>query len=164
MSSDSDSWEMLVLTLTEGIETCALQGLRVEPPPRQSRCRVYIVFTDLKGSAAALEVAAELTANLEIDLAMVAVQTVPFVLPLSDPPVSLDFKMCQLRDLIKSTGLQVQATIYLCRDDTETLLRILPPAALVVMGMKKSRLPSRAKYLAGVLERHSHQVLRVTYY
>src|SRR5262245_47443789 len=163
MSSDSDSPDVLVLTLTEGIETYGPQTLRFEPATLESRCRVYVVFTDLKGSAAALKAAAELTANLEIDLAMVAMQTVPFALPLSDPPISLDFKLFQILDLIELTGLHVQATIYLCRDEAETLLRILPPTSLVVMGLKKSRLPSRVKHLAGVLERHSHQVLRVAY-
>src|SRR5215510_15000888 len=128
MSSDSDSPDMLVLTLTEGIETYGPQALGFAPASLESRGRVYVVFTDLKGSAAALKAAAELTANLEIDLAMVALQTVPFALPLSDPPISLDFKVSQMRDLIESTGLHVWATIYFCRDEAETLLRILPPA------------------------------------
>jgi hypothetical protein len=154
---------LVVLKLINEPEACALQVLPFEPPPLASGCRVYVVFTDLKGSTAALEAGGRLTASLGIDLAMVVIQTVPFVLPLSDPPVSLEFKTRQISDLIRSTGLDVQATIYLCRYDAEVLFRILPPGSLVLFGLKKSRFPSRAKRLASLLERRGLHVLRVGY-
>ena len=154
---------MLVLKLFNKRDACALQALPSEAPPLESRCRVYVVFTDVKGSTAALEAGGQLTANLEIDLAMLVMQTVPFVLPLSDPPVSLAFKTRQICDLISSTGLDVQARIYLCRDEAEALLRILPRSSLVLFGLKKSRLPSRTKHLASLLEKRGHHVLRVSY-
>jgi hypothetical protein len=162
MFSHSNSAELSVLKLINEGEGRALKGLPYQPPT-ESKGGLYVVFSDVRGSTAALEAGGKLTANLGMDLAMVVIQTVPFMLPLSDPPVSLAFRTRQIHDLISSTGLKVHARIYLCRDEAEALLRILPPGSLVLFGLKKSRLPSRARHLARLLEKRGHHVLRVTY-
>ena len=84
---------------------------------------------------------------------------VSYALPLTKPPVSVEFLESQMRDLAGKTGMEVEAHVCLCRDKKSALGNLLPPKSLVVVGGKKRWWPTSGQRLAQSLEKDGHQVI-----
>ena len=129
----------------------------------ESRSRIYVVFTDRRGTAAALTSAAALAAQLNFRLDVVVSQVVPYPLPAANPPVPVTFTVDQIRELAHSTSAEPDIHVYLCRERLPTLLEVLPPHSVVAIGMKRTWLPTKVKRLARALEREGHVVIVAPY-
>ena len=102
--------------------------------------RIYVIFTDVEGTRAALTAAAGLAQGLGLPLELLAARVVPYPLPLNEPPVSVEFMEGAMSRLVGDLDAEVSVNILLCRDPDQTLRQALGPDALVVIGGGKPKL------------------------
>jgi hypothetical protein len=124
-----------------------------------SKLDISVVFTSVDATLAALKEAGNLAANLGARITLIVPHIVPYPLPLSRPPVLIDFNERRLRVLAGECRVETRISIYLCRDPLETLQAVLRPHSLVIVGSRKSWWPTAEKRLARKLRRFGRQVL-----
>ncbi len=116
---------------------------KVLPPDGQQaasddqRLAISVVFTSPEGALVALQRAAVFAARLSARITLVVPQIVPFPLPLSSPPVLLDFQEARLREIASECPVETVVRIYLCRDRWDVLGAVLLPHSLVVVGTRR---------------------------
>lgn len=120
---------------------------------------VFVIFTDARGTLAALQRAEGLAQKLGAHLRLLMPYEVPYALPLTKPPVPVEFLEGQIRDLAAKTRLEVAAHICLCRYKRRALERLLRPHSLIVVGGKKAWGLTSARKLARTLEKDGHDVI-----
>jgi len=120
---------------------------------------VFVIFLDASGAEAALQTADSLAQKLGARLRAVWPYEVPYSLPLTKPPIPVEFLEGQVRDAAAKTHLEVAAQIYLCRDRKTTLGLLLPPNSLIVMGGKRRWWPTPEQKISKALQDLGHQVL-----
>lgn len=122
---------------------------------------VFVLFTSISGTLNALKKASQLAKPLQSGIEILAVQSVPFALPLEDPSVPLEFLIRRLKEVTAQFPAQIKISAYLCRDRLEALKRILNRNCPVVMGVRKRWLPTRDERVAGKLRRDGYNVILV---
>jgi hypothetical protein len=126
---------------------------------------VVVMFTDVPSTLKALKTAAELARNLSGRIRLVVPSVVPYPLPLESPQVSKAFNQRRFQTLAAqgsaAARIDTRVELYLCRDRDTALCQALPPEALVVIGARRSWLPTREKALAAKLRRKGHHVILV---
>ena len=90
---------------------------------------------------------------------LVAPQVVPYPLPLTSPPVLLDWNERRLRVIANQSAVETIVRIYLCRDCWQALAQVLRPHSLVVVGGRERWWPTREGRLARRLRRAGHEVI-----
>jgi hypothetical protein len=133
------------------------------PPVEETRHRldVFVVFTSVDLTLQALKQAGALAERLESRITLVVPQVVPFPLPLTSPPVLLDFSERRFSVLASQSPVETIVCIFLCRDRWEALQLALKPRSLVVIGARKGWWPRPEKRLARQLRRAGHEVVLV---
>jgi hypothetical protein len=131
----------------------------LETEPKDHGLNVVVVCSSMQETGAALRKAGTLARELGAQITLLVPQTVPYPLPLTSPPVLLDFAERRLRDLAGESPVAVVIRIYLCRDRFEALDMVLKPRSLVVLGGRKRWWPSAEKALARRLRRKGHEVI-----
>jgi hypothetical protein len=124
-----------------------------------SKLDISVVFTSVDATLAALKEAGNLAASLGARITLIVPQIVPYPLPLSSPPVLINFNERRLRVIASNCRVETRVSIYLCRDPLETLQAVLKPHSLVIVGSRKSWWPTSEKRLAQKLRRFGRQVL-----
>jgi hypothetical protein len=114
---------------------------------------VVVIFTSPQRTLKALEKAGPVAKYLQAGIELLAIQTVPFALPLDRPPVSTEFFAKRLEALVDRLPENIQIAVYVCRDPIETLKRVLNRNSPVVMGVGKRWRLSRDHRLARELGR-----------
>src|SRR5262245_29709242 len=89
------------------------------------RLHISVVFTSIEPTLAALKRAGELASSLGARIALLATQIVPYPLPLTSPPVLLDWNERRFRVIAGESPVETVVRLYLCRDACETLKRVL---------------------------------------
>jgi hypothetical protein len=126
-------------------------GLGLELP-------VFVIFTSINQTLQALEKACQLAQPRRSGIEIMAVQPVPFALPLDDPSVPFNFLIRRLKDHASQFPVQIKISGYLCRNLFETLTRVLNRDCPVVMGVKKRWWPTRDERVARKLQRAGYDV------
>ena len=136
-------------------------GSPVHPPEgsADSQMEVSVVFTSVKATLAALRTAGSAGQPFASRINLVVPQIVPYPLPLTSPPVLLDFSERQFRVLAGQSPVETVVRIYLCRDRLEALLLMLKPRSLVVIGGRRRWWPTAETRLARQLRRAGHEVV-----
>jgi hypothetical protein len=132
------------------------------PPAKQeseSRLTVSVIFTSVPSTLIALKKAGALANRLNGRIALVVPQVVPFPLPLTSPPVLLDWNEKHFRVIASASPVETTVQIYLCRDPLETSIAVLSPHSLVVVGGRKRWWPTPEKRLARRLRGAGHEVI-----
>ncbi len=134
------------------------------PAPRSteetdSKLDISVVFTSVDATLAALKEAGDLASSLGGRITLIVPQIVPYPLPLASPPASVDFNERRLRVIADTCRVETRVSIYLCRDAVETLMSVLRPHSLVVVGSRKRWWPTAEKRLAAKLRRAGHKVV-----
>ena len=122
---------------------------------------VNVIFTERKATVAALQAAESFASGLGGYIRVLASIVVPLRLPLDRPPVSVCFFEQLLAHLVGQPGTDAferTAHLYICRDWTGTLLQVLKPNSLVVIGGRKHWWPTAASRMAGALRARGHRV------
>ena len=124
-----------------------------------SQLNISVVFTSVQATLSALREAGRLMSNLGGYITLIVPQVVPYPLPLTSPPVLVDFNERRLRVIASKCRVETRVSIYLCRNPLETLQSVLKPHSLVVLGSRKRWWPTAEKRLAKKLRRFGHQVV-----
>jgi hypothetical protein len=124
-----------------------------------SKLDISVVFTSVDATLLALKEAGNLVASLGGRITLIVPQVVPYPLPLTSPPVLVDFNERRLRVIASQSLVETRVSIYLCRDPLETLQSILKPHSLVVIGSRKKWWPTAETRLAKKLRHLGHQVV-----
>jgi len=126
-----------------------------------SGLEVNVIFTTDEGTLAALKTANSLARRLGTRIRLLAPQPVPWVLPLTHPPVSIEFLKRRLLNMARQCedAIEVHAELLLCRDRTQCLSQALRHNSLVVVGGKKHWWATREARLAQVLSSKGHHVI-----
>ncbi len=126
-----------------------------------SKLNISVVFTSVEATLGALKEAGSLASCLGGHITLIVPQVVPYPLPLTSPPVLVDFNERRLRVLASGCRVETRVSIYLCRDAFETLTSVLKPHSLVVVGRRKTwwPWPSAEKRLASQLRHAGHEVV-----
>ncbi len=129
--------------------------------PSERRLEVVVVYTSVQMTLRALRTAAELATRLDASITLLVPQQVPYPLPLTSPPVLLDFSERRFRTLASLSPVETRVKLYLCRDTGDALARTLPPRSIVLLGAARTWWPAREKRLARRLRRSGHEVIVV---
>jgi hypothetical protein len=121
--------------------------------------RVVVVFTSVEATIVALRKASALANRLNARITMLVPQVVPFPLPLTSPPVLLDFSEKRFRVIAGESSVDTVVQIFLCRDKWDGLTMALRKHSLVVLGGRKRWWPTAEKRLARRLRRAGHEVI-----
>ena len=97
--------------------------------------------------------------DLDVHVALVDIQVVPFPCPLDQPPVNKQFSERRLHELFKESGLPGKACMLYTRDWLEGFRRVLEPGSLVILASKMRWWPTRQERLARTLTKAGHQVM-----
>jgi hypothetical protein len=124
-----------------------------------SKLDISVVFTAVDATLAALKEAGNLAGSLGARITLIVPQIVPYPLPLTSPPVLVDFNERRLRVIASNCRVETRVSIYLCRNSLETLQSVLKPHSLVVVGSRKRWWPTADKRLARKLRRLGHRVI-----
>jgi hypothetical protein len=120
-----------------------------------------VIFTNVDSTLAALRHAAELARHLHAQIRVLIMQEVPYSLPLDRPQIPPDFRIRQLMTRSGGAFIATRIDILLCRDRCKSLLKILPPESLVLIGVDHGHWFIRGKRWAKLLEEAGHQVMLV---
>lgn len=127
---------------------------------------VNVIFTEPPATAAALRAAESFARGLGACVRLRAAIIVPWQLPLDQPPVSVSFFEQILRDLVDQQNPDApEQTIhlYICRDWVETLLEVLRPNSVVVIGCRKCWWPTGESRMVRALRAKGHRVVLVDF-
>ncbi len=127
----------------------------VNPKVRPS---VYVIFTSIDWTLKALEKAGELAKPLDANIVVVALQVVPFPLPLDRPPIPTEFIVKNFEEKANEFPEKTRVIAYSCRNPIEALKRILHRNSPVVIGVRKRWWPMHEKRLAQKLLAAGYQI------
>jgi hypothetical protein len=129
------------------------------PMDTDPRLEIFVVFTTLELTAAALKRASALACNLGARIVVLAARIVPYPLALTTPPVQPSFDERRLRGIAAGCPVETAVVLCLCRDLWQSLSLALTPNALVVLGVRKRWWPTRETRLARKLRRAGYEVI-----
>ena len=119
---------------------------------------VVIPFTTPDLTRAAMRHAGACS-DLDVHVAFIDVQVVPFPRPIDEPPISNEYSQRRLKELFNESGLPGRAAVLYTRDWLEGFRRVLEPDSLVVIATSRCSWPTREKKLARALSKAGHQVM-----
>jgi hypothetical protein len=122
---------------------------------------IAVVFTSVEPTLRALKRAGALAHRLNSRVTLVVPQIVPYPLPLTSPPVLLDFNERRFFVVASESHIETTVRIYLCRDRWDALELVLQSHSLVVIGRRKRWWPTAEAWLARGLRRAGHEVIVV---
>jgi hypothetical protein len=127
----------------------------------EAKLEISVVFTSAERTSAALQEAGRLAQELNAHISLIVPQTVPFPLPLINPPVLLDFSRSRLGELAGESRVETSVRLYLCREREHALRMALAPGSLVVIGTRGRWWRGGDRRLAAHLRRAGHRVVIV---
>ena len=136
-------------------------AMRLQPIRLGLESPVFVVFTSIDRTLRALEKASQLAKALGSEIEILAVQTVPFTLPLDNPSVPFEFLIRRLKGMVAQFPMRIKISAYICRDRLEALKRVLNYPCPVVMGIRKRWWPTRDERVARKLRRAGYNVILV---
>jgi len=150
-------------TTTGSEKLISIRVTDAEPPSisPDSELSVFVVFTSINWTLKALERAREIARPFGANIAVIAIQVVPYPLPLDRPPVSVDFVAKRFEERASELSERTKVSAYLCRDPLLALKRILNPNCPVVMGIRKRWWPTADERLARKLRRAGYDIILV---
>ena len=123
---------------------------------------IAVVFTSVESTLAALRRAGALAQHLAAKITLLVPQIVPYPLPLSSPPVLIDWNERRFRVIAGMSPVDTTVRLYLCRDRDELLKNVLGRRSLVVLGGPRRWWRFTAeKRLARNLRRSGHEVVLI---
>jgi hypothetical protein len=122
---------------------------------------VYIVFTTVDETFAAVRVAAGIGKAMDVPLTLIHFRAVPYPLSVDAPagfsPVETDTFVSRLR----AEGIDVRVRVYLCRNDQHAIPFALKPRCLIAVGGRRSWWPTLSERWRRRLEAAGHFVVFV---
>jgi hypothetical protein len=131
--------------------------------PREGHAKapltISVVFTTVEATLAALRKAGTLAGRLRARITLLVPQIVPYPLPLTSPPILLDFNERRFRLIAEQAPVETTVRLYLCRDRRDMLEGALQPHSVVVLAGQKHWWPTAESRLARALRNAGHEVV-----
>jgi hypothetical protein len=122
---------------------------------------IYVVYTSIDDTLAALRVAGGFAKRLGVPLTLIHFRTVPYALSVDEPagmsPVETDAFVTRLR----TEGLDTRVRVYLCRDRRRAIPLAFRPHSLIVVAGQRSWWPIESERWRRTLEAAGHFVVFV---
>jgi len=125
----------------------------------EGKLEIAVLFTSARATLSAIGAAATLMKGLDGRLSLVAAQTVPYPLPLELPPVSLTFNRQRLLEVAAHSPVEMSVHLCVCRCRSATLLSLLRPGSMLLIGGRKTWRPTWERKLAKELRRDGLDVV-----
>jgi hypothetical protein len=122
---------------------------------------VYIVFTTIDETLAAVRVAAELGKTMGVPLSLIHFRAVPYPLSVEAPAGLSPVETEAFMDRLRAEGIDVQVRVYLCRNERRVIPFAFKPHCLIVIGGRRNWWPTAADRWRQRLEVAGHFVLLV---
>jgi hypothetical protein len=129
-----------------------------EGPGSSRELSVCVPYTTSDLTRAALAAVGALTRNLGSHVSLVAVQVVPFPLPLNRPAIAPRLFEQELNAVARDIDVPVDAHVVIARDREMAFDRAIAPGSLVVLATRKRWWPTPQRRLARLLARGGHSV------
>ena len=139
------------------LDELALRGV-AESSARAGEFRVFVAHTSRDLTKASLSAITALTRHLSARVTLLAVQIVPFPLPLDRPDVAPQFVERELAALAREVEVPVDVQVVIARDLDTGLHLGLTTSSLVVVAARKRWWPNAEVRLARSLARAGHSV------
>jgi hypothetical protein len=127
----SEVIRLLTATRAPGADRAA----RGVPPIRTDA--VYVVYTSIEDTLAAVRVANRLAVAMAAPLTLVHFRTLSYLMPVDAPagvsPVETDAFVARLRE----EGIDVRVRVYMCREERRTIPIVFKPRSLVVIAGRR---------------------------
>jgi hypothetical protein len=123
------------------------------------RLDISVVFTSYESTLDALKAAGKLAKHLGGQITLVVPEAVPIRLPITRPPVLLDWNENRLRAMASQCEIDTTVRLILCRDSWKALAAVLKPHSLVMIGGRHGWWPTGAFRLARKLRKAGHEVI-----
>jgi hypothetical protein len=121
--------------------------------------QVIVLFTDLPHTLKALRAGSSLASDLHATLEIIAVRALPYPTPLTSYGQAAFLQ--HLRQGLAGTKPEISIKVYFCRDSVQTLFRILPPHAIVVIAWPRAWWSSARGRWRTLLQSAGHHVVCV---
>jgi len=128
---------------------------------RDALPEIAVLFTSMHATPAALRKARVLAKRLDVRITLLVTQIVPYPLPLSEPPVLLEFIEKRFITLATDTHVKAAVRIFLCRDRFDAVTEVLKPQSFVVIGGRRRWWLTADMRLARRLRRAGYEVVFV---
>jgi hypothetical protein len=132
----------------------------VEDSPSRA-ADVYVVFTSVDETLAAVQVASRLAKALTTRLTVIHFQAVPYPLATDAPSDHSPAEMDAFVDALRGLGIGVRVRVYLCRDPRREIASAFKSHSLIVIGGHRSWWPTRSERWRRALEAAGHLVVFV---
>ncbi len=149
----------MALVLNKTIQPAISRPGIPAPSSAETKLNVEVIYTSVRATLAALRKAGELANRLGARIMLRVPQVVPYHLPLESPPILLDWNERRFQVIAEESPVETTVQLYLCRDRVATLLKVLQPNSLVVLGGQKRWWPTFEKRLAHKLRNAGHEVI-----
>ena len=123
--------------------------------------RVFVVFTTLADTMAAVDVADGLARSRGVPVTVVHFRTVSHALPVDRPDGISPLESEDFHGELCAHGRFVDARIILCRDERTAIAQAFTPHSLIVVGGRRRWWPTRAEKWCRMLEDAGHYVVFV---
>jgi hypothetical protein len=135
--------------------------LREHRDPAVRTDAVYVVYTSIDGTLAAVRVAGDFARALGVPVTLIHFRSVPYALSVDQPngvsPVETDGFVT----LLRAEGLDTRVRVYLCRDPRRALPLAFRAHSLIVVAGRRSWWPTESERWRRTLEAAGHFVLFV---
>jgi hypothetical protein len=154
--------EKHMTNVTELINTrCIYNEIQQHESHPEKHQPIYVVFTSPEGTRKAVEKAGKFMDFSKHAIEVLGVKTVPYALPLDEPPVPLEVFAGNLKEIAREFPPIKKVSAYLCRDELETFKQVLKPSCPVVMGVRKTLWPDHNRHLAQKLRHAGYDVILI---
>jgi hypothetical protein len=122
---------------------------------------VYVVFTSIDGTLAAVRVAGDFARAFGVPVTLIHFRTVPYALSVDEPtgmsPVETDAFIARLR----AETLDIRVRVYVCRDGRRAIPLAFRPHSLIVVAGQHGWWPTESERWRRTLEAAGHFVVFV---
>src|SRR5581483_8262428 len=128
-----------------------------------ARLELCVIFTGVKGTEAALNLAAVLARDLDARIHVVATLEVPLEYSLKEPPAAVARTESDVLDAIAQPtegAVETVVDLYFCREKLESLGQLLRPRSIVLIGQPWYPFSEPAS-IAAALKAIGHEVITV---
>jgi hypothetical protein len=122
---------------------------------------VYVVFTSIDGTLAAVRVAGDFAKALGVPVAVIHVRTVPYALPVDAPCGTSPAETETFIERLRAEGLDMRVHVYLCRDEHQAIRLAFKRHSLIVIAGRRSWWPTGSEHWRRMLEAAGHFVVFV---
>jgi hypothetical protein len=122
---------------------------------------VYVVYTTIPGTLAALRVAGVVSRAMGVPLRLIHFRTVPSPLPVDAPTGLSPIETAEFANQLRAERYDVSLHVYLCRDARAAIATSLRRGSIVAIGGNRSWWPTEGDRWKRWLEAAGHFVLFV---